>query len=399
MKIDKLELEDWSKTTLEYYLGEVKRVGEDVATSFYNQSDLSRVKDCDLMIIGINPGCGCLYKDWGLKNNLTPDFLYKGNPCFKGKDDKEVIIGLEKDWNIWKKMHKMLIFSNKAIILEDVKKLVMTNMIFFGTEKQKQIPSKINKEECAKKTQLLIDKLHPKVIVLLGKECRNLFVKVANISMDALNTDHAIFYGYYNDTHVISIYHPSYYKYFTNAKMAEIGSIIGYVLDNPSKRIDKNNLEVFLTEKRINCDICIESEQKIIGDELKERIRDIKKMILKNCEKQSVYNRTVLYNELYTTIRNGKYVASKDTIAIDLLFEDNDCIIRICTRRYDPEKTKEIAIAIDGVFTPGNTNLTAPHWHVHTKMPQSTSNDEIVRIMNDFLGKVKAYRDKEYPLK
>ena len=40
MEVDKLIIEDWSKTTLGYYLGEVERVGEDVATSFYNQSDL-----------------------------------------------------------------------------------------------------------------------------------------------------------------------------------------------------------------------------------------------------------------------------------------------------------------------------------------------------------------------
>lgn len=61
MEVDKLIIEDWSKTTLGYYLGEVERVGEDVATSFYNQSDLSRVKNCELMIIGINPGAGCLF--------------------------------------------------------------------------------------------------------------------------------------------------------------------------------------------------------------------------------------------------------------------------------------------------------------------------------------------------
>ena len=132
---------------------------------------------------------------------------------------------------------------------------------------------------------------------------------------------------------------------------------------------------------------------------LKERIRELKKMVLKNCEKQAIFKGSVLYHEFYTTIRDGKYVPSKDTIAIDLLFEANECIIRICTRRYDPERTKEIAIAIDGVFTPGNTDLTAPHWHVHSRLPQSTSNDEIVRVLNELLSKVKAYRDKKYPNK
>ncbi len=398
MEVDKLQLKDWSKTTLDFYLGEVERVGEDVATSFYNQSDLSRVKECDLMIIGINPGCGCLYKDWELKNGLTPDFLYKGNPCFKGKDDKQIIKELEKDWNIWKKMHKMLKFSNKTNILADVTKFVMTNMVFFGTAKQKQIPSKINKEECAKKTQQLIDIIHPKVIVLLGKECRNLFVKLTDSPMDALETDHAVFYGYYNDTHVISIYHPSYYKYYTNVKMAAIGNIIEYVLDSPLKRIDKRELEVLLTKEINIYDVFTNNKQKEKRDELKMRIRDLQKMILKNCEKLSIFNGTVLCNELYTTIRDGKYVPSKDTIAVDLLFDENDCIIRLGTRRYVPEKTKEIAIAIDGVFIPGDTNLTASHWHVHAKIPQSTNNEKIALDLNAFIGKVKAYRDKEYPL-
>ena len=112
------------------------------------------------------------------------------------------------------------------------------------------------------------------------------------------------------------------------------------------------------------------------------------------------YRGKLLNYEYYTkAIANGKYINSKDTIAIDFLKEGDEFIIRVGTRRNDPEKTKLIAMAIDKEFKPGNTDVTASHWHVHIKKPLDTSNDEMVRIMNELLAKVKAYRDKEYPLK
>ena len=91
MEADQKKMKEWSKEALACYLDEVKEVGEKNAPSFYNQSDLSRVKECDLMIIGINPGMGCPYSDWSEKNNITSDFLYYGNPCFKGKSNEVVI--------------------------------------------------------------------------------------------------------------------------------------------------------------------------------------------------------------------------------------------------------------------------------------------------------------------
>jgi hypothetical protein len=112
------------------------------------------------------------------------------------------------------------------------------------------------------------------------------------------------------------------------------------------------------------------------------------------------YRGKLLNYEYYTkAIANGKYINSKDTIAIDFLKEGDEFIIRVGTRRNDPEKTKLIAMAIDKEFKPGNTDVTASHWHVHIKKPLDTSNDEMVRIMNELLAKVKAYRDKEYHLK
>lgn len=177
-------------------------------------------------------------------------------------------------------------------------------------------------------------------------------------------------------------YHPQYLLGVGKNQLQCRNDYLNFI----GKRFDISDLKSFIKEEKA----------KLL--DIKNRVSILKEMSIKAGEKQAIYKGTVLYNELYTTIRNGKYVPSKDSIAVDLVFEDNDCVIRLCTRRYDSEKTKEIAVAIDGLFTPGNTNLTASHWHVHAKMPQSTSNDEIALNLNAFLGKVKVYRDKEFPL-
>lgn len=107
------------------------------------------------------------------------------------------------------------------------------------------------------------------------------------------------------------------------------------------------------------------------------------------------YRGKLLNYEYYTQrLANGKFTNSKDTIAIDILIENGEYVIRVGTRRNKQDITREIAIAIDGEFRPGNTDVTASHWHVHARKDLSTSNDEMVRIMNELLTKVKAYRDK-----
>ena len=255
------KLREWSKWTLESYLSEVKRVGEDVARSFYNQSDLSRVKECQLMIIGINPGAGCLFSQWGQKERAlsNSDFLYWGNPCFQGLSDKEIIYEMsqkyDKDkkrygWDLWHKIHKMLDYAGKGELLENLEKFVLTNMVFFGTADQGQIPKEIDQEFCAKQTLELIDILKPKVVLLLGDKTKDLFKKVANISqMEELIPNYHDFYCFYNNSHVISIYHTAYYGFYTNARMEVIGNILGYALDNPSECINQKLLESYLSKK------------------------------------------------------------------------------------------------------------------------------------------------------
>ena len=148
------KLKEWSAETVKFYLDQVEQVnrdGKNDAPSFYNQSDLSRVDKCELMIIGINPGCGSLFSEWKYKDKITSDFLYKGNPCFEGKSDQEIINILSKNkdedkkrrgWDLWHKIHSMLVFSEKGDLMKNPDKFVMTNMVFFGTAEEKQIPLK-----------------------------------------------------------------------------------------------------------------------------------------------------------------------------------------------------------------------------------------------------------------
>jgi len=216
------------------------------------------------MIIGINPGCGTIFSQWGLKDCAisNSDFLYLGNPCFEGLSDKEIIYEMsekyDKDkkrhgWDLWHKIHKMLGYAGKGELLEDPGKFVLTNMVFFGTAHQGQIPKEIDQEFCAKKTLELIDILKPKVVLLLGDQTRDLFKKVANVShMEELIHNYHDFYSFYNKSHVISIYHTAYYPFYNNdANKKVIGNILGYALDNPSKSIDKIKLESY-----ISCKVC-----------------------------------------------------------------------------------------------------------------------------------------------
>ena len=238
------ELREWAEETVNVY----NPMAQTAGLGYYTQSVLNReTLDPDLLILGINPGAagGCL---------MTGKELLLGNPCFKGKNDKEIIDIFynnydpqkrKKGWDIMVKTRNMLELAGKQI-LNDLDKFVLSNMVFFGTAKQGQIPKAINKNDCAKQTLKLIEILKPKVIVLLGKECRNLFNTVAGTNMVAITPDNAVFYCFYNNCHVISTYHTAYYRYYTYENMEKVGKIIGCALDNSSEIIDKKLLESYL---------------------------------------------------------------------------------------------------------------------------------------------------------
>jgi hypothetical protein len=134
--------------------------------------------------------------------------------------------------------------------------------------------------------------------------------------------------------------------------------------------------------------------------ELKERTRLLKAMISKNGAIQRIYSGTVLFHEYFTTVVDGKYVDSKDKIAIDLMPDEErkQYSVLVFTRQYDEEKTKDL---VNGIWP----NEEYRPWykdssrHVHDVISFEISNEEIKSKIEKVLQEVKAYRDKEYHLK
>lgn len=278
--VNQEELKKWSKETVDYYLEEVKKVGENNATSFYNQSDLSRVKDCELMIIGINPGVGCLFSDWELKNSIYPEFLYKGNPCFEKKSDKEIIDNMSKEydsvkrkygWDLWRKIHKMLSASGKGYLLECLDRFVLSNMVFFGTNHENEIPKGINILGCATQTMKLISILQPKVVLLLGKKSRNLFDCISNNKLEVL-VPKSIYHCLFEKSHVIAIKHTAYH--YSTIEMVVIGKTIGYIIDHPDEIISRDSIGLSSLKNDI---IDFEEKQKIM--QLRKKVSDASQIV------------------------------------------------------------------------------------------------------------------------
>lgn len=130
--------------------------------------------------------------------------------------------------------------------------------------------------------------------------------------------------------------------------------------------------------------------------ELKERFRELRNKINKSGSNSCslLYNSTLINYEYYTvTNEEGEYIKTPDRIAVDLLLDEDKFVIRVGTRKNAPEITKRITDAVDDRFTPGDTELTGPHWHVHAKFAQGTPDDEIVEDMNDLLMRINIYRN------
>lgn len=226
-----MNLDNWAKQTLQFYLGIVKEVGEANAVSFYNQSKLYEGFNPSLLVIGYNPGAGCYFRNWELKDRLNDDYLLKGNVSYWSLNDEDWLQMYKSNWDIWKKIHKMLSYAGKGAFLEDLKNFAFTNMVFFGTEKEAEIPKAISQyaADCARWTLKLVPLLKPKVILLNG--CGKLYEKATGNKLSDLVAGSI---SYYTEagTLYLAIKHTAF-KY-TNEEMKLIGKVIGYSLnDNP----------------------------------------------------------------------------------------------------------------------------------------------------------------------
>ena len=253
------KLEKWAKETVEVYKKQSTEIG------FYTQTPLSiflkdNIQKPDLLILGINPGSG-----GGIRRNTGTELL-KGNPCFEGMDSDRIIKNMseEKDnnknrkgWALWHRVNNMLKFSNNEDhkkILRNLDRFVLSNMIFFGTEKENQIPN-IKREECAKQTIELISILQPKVVLLLGSQSRKLFDRVSENKLEVL-VPNSMYHCMSGKSHVLAIKHTAYY--YSSIEMELIGKTIGYVLDHSEEIINKECIYASYIKEDI---ICFEESQ------------------------------------------------------------------------------------------------------------------------------------------
>ena len=253
------KLEKWAKETVEVYKKQSTEIG------FYTQTPLSiflkdNIQKPDLLILGINPGSG-----GGIRRNTGTELL-KGNPCFEGMDSDRIIKNMseEKDnnknrkgWALWHRVNNILKFSNNEDhkkILRNLDRFVLSNMIFFGTEKENQIPN-IKREECAKQTIELISILQPKVVLLLGSQSRKLFDRVSENKLEVL-VPNSMYHCMYGKCHVLAIKHTAYY--YSSIEMELIGKTIGYILDHSEEIINKECIYASYIKEDI---ICFEESQ------------------------------------------------------------------------------------------------------------------------------------------
>ena len=389
------ELREWAEETVNVYNSITETLNKkdlDKKWGYYTQTPLSLVSQSpDLLILGINPGAE------GGKDYMTGEELLKGNPCFENKDkknvlsDKEYVIYVMKEkkdndkningWALWHRLNNMLEKSiNHKKLLQDFNRFVLSNMIFFGTAKENQIP-KIDKDKCAERTLKLIDILEPKVVLLLGNQCRDLFNKMSDTPKLEEIVPQSISYCYYKEKyHILSIKHTAYR--YSSYEMKIIGNTICYAIDNSSTRIDKNKLYQF---------ICKEANG---------RAWYLKAMIGNNGSIQNIYNEKTVYHEFYTKQKEGKRISSNDRIVIDLTPEEDKSqyAVLVFTRQNNEEKTKELIKGIwpNEEFNPWECNKSR---HVHEMISFEESNEDIKNKMEKVIQEVRAYRDKEYPLK
>ena len=205
------KLESWAEETVNVY----NPIAKTLEMGYYTQTPLSLVSQSpDLLIFGINPGAE------GGKNNMTGEELLKGNPCFEGLNKEAIVNSMSKDWDdnkkrkgwaLWHRLNNMLKkSSNHKNLLQDFNRFVISNMFFFGTAKEKQIP-KIDKDKCAERTLKLIDNLEPKVVILLGKQCRDLYNRLNKNGKLEVLIPNSIYHCMYGKSHVIAIKHTAYY--------------------------------------------------------------------------------------------------------------------------------------------------------------------------------------------
>ena len=383
----KEKLNDWAKETVEVYKKQSTEIG------FYTQTPLSiflkdNIQNPDLLILGINPGSG-----GGIRRNTGTELL-KGNPCFEGMDSDRIIKNMseEKDnnknrkgWALWHRVNNMLKFSNNEDhkkILRNLDRFVLSNMIFFGTEKENQIPN-IKREECAKQTIELISILQPKVVLLLGSQSRKLFDRVSENKLEVL-VPNSMYHCMSGKSHVLAIKHTAYY--YSSIEMELIGKTIGYILDHQDETMNSETIR----DSSLKADIIrFEERQNIAQLPHDNNLYSLsKRIIAKGCNKRID---SYLKYEYYCMGNNGYYRKNGIiSIGLKIDYEGNKYVLYILSGGNHADKFEKMI----------SDYCEDKKWHksdndLSYSVDISTSEDVIVDFMTSLLEKMKTYRETD----
>jgi hypothetical protein len=386
----KEKLNDWAKETVEVYKKQSTEIG------FYTQTPLSiflkdNIQKPDLLILGINPGSG-----GGIRRNTGTELL-KGNPCFEGMDSDRIIKNMseEKDnnknrkgWALWHRVNNMLKFSNNEDhkkILRNLDRFVLSNMIFFGTEKENQIPN-IKREECAKQTIELISILQPKVVLLLGSQSRKLFDRVSENKLEVL-VPNSMYHCMSGKCHVLAIKHTAYY--YSSIEMELIGKTIGYILDHQDETMNSETIRASSIKEEI---IRFEQKQRTINLQGNESLYYLKQKIsAKGCNIMIDHNGHLIY-EYYCNNAHNKYIKANGTISIEISYDNKQCSFSLMTKGNHPEDLlKKVQETCDelNVFKMDSKDCFVAD--------VGTDDGKIVEFFNDLLAIIKEYRETDLP--
>ncbi|QVJ81838.1 Uracil DNA glycosylase superfamily protein [Prevotella sp. khp1] len=386
----KEKLNDWAKETVEVYKKQSTEIG------FYTQTPLSiflkdNIQKPDLLILGINPGSG-----GGIRRNTGTELL-KGNPCFEGMDSERIIKNMseEKDnnknrkgWALWHRVNNMLKFSNNEDhkkILRNLDRFVLSNMIFFGTEKENQIPN-IKREECAKQTIELISILQPKVVLLLGSQSRKLFDRVSENKLEVL-VPNSMYHCMSGKSHVLAIKHTAYY--YSSIEMELIGKTIGFILDHQDKTINSESI----VESSLKDDIIrFEQAQRTIQIPSDNSLYYLKKKIrAKGCNK-GIDNNGYLIYEYYCNNAFKEFIKENGTVSIGIFYQNKQCCFSVMTKGNHPEDLlKKVQETCDELKVFKNDSKDCFVSDIET------DDVKIVEFFNVLLAKIKKYRETDCP--
>ena len=246
------KLKAWAVRTYEFYSKEARNLDLD----FYTQSDLTLLTGdmpVELMVIGINPGCGGHYqKDRFAK----PEDLLHGNCDFKKEGKPHLNIF---EWRIIRRLRSILDYGNMGDLLDDESRFVLTNATFFSTHRETDLNEKIKEAQQAsiEYTKRLIDIIHPKHIICLdGRNCMNLLL---DSTTPLLGDFVRLEYGVLNGIPTYGINHTSWF--WPAEQMELVGKVLVRAFKSDGIPVDcrefynqsKDIIESF-TKKRNDCD-------------------------------------------------------------------------------------------------------------------------------------------------